>query len=85
VYGRLPRVHVSVDYRRILWFRDLVEVAVSVAAVGRTSVTYAFELLRNGERCAEGRVVAALVDNSGKPEPWPEPYAALLGGDGGRD
>ncbi len=33
VYGRLPRVHISADFVRPLAFKDLVDVAVAVAAV----------------------------------------------------
>ena len=86
VYGRLPRAHVSFDYRRVLWFRDTVEATVSVSELGRTSVTYGFEVVRGGERCVGGRVVAVLVDESGSPVPWPERYRELLAsGDAGLD
>ncbi len=79
VYGRLPRVHVEVDFLRPLWHRDLVDVALTVAAVGRTSITYEVEIRREGEACARGRAVAVLLDRAGgTPVPWPEPYRLLL-------
>ena len=78
IYGRLPRVHASFDYRRTLWFRDTVDAIVSVAEVGRTSIAYAFEVRKGDERCIEGNVVAVRVDASGKPAPWPDDQRALL-------
>jgi acyl-CoA thioesterase FadM len=41
-------------------------------------VTYSFEVLRDAEGCVEGKVVAVLVDDSGKPRPWPEHMRRLL-------
>lgn len=78
VYGQLPRAHVTFDYRRVLWFRDMVEASVSVTEVGRTSITYSFEVLRDGELCVRGRVVAVLVDDAGEPTPWPDGHRRLL-------
>jgi YbgC/YbaW family acyl-CoA thioester hydrolase len=78
IYGRLPRVHVSFDFRRTLHFRDAVDVAVSVLEVGRTSVTYSVEVLRGDEHCIDGRVVAVLLDASGTPSTWPEDHRARL-------
>lgn len=66
-YGRFPRVHLEMDMRRSLYFFDPVEVWVQVAEVGRSSVTYAFRLARDGEACAEGRVTAVRVNDEGKP------------------
>jgi len=81
VYGRIPRAHVSVDYRRTLFFRDVVHVTVRVESVGTSSVTYGFDVSRAEELCASGRVVAVLVDASGGPSPWPPEWAGALSGD----
>jgi len=78
IYGRLPRAHVAFDYRAIMWFRDEVEATVTVEKVGRTSIAYSFEVARGEERCVEGKVVAVLVDDSGKPRPWPQRIRDLL-------
>jgi YbgC/YbaW family acyl-CoA thioester hydrolase len=79
VYGRLPRVHLEIDFMRPLWHRDLVDIELAVAAVGRTSITYDVEVRRDGETCARGRSVAVLLDRAGgTPVPWPEPYRRLL-------
>ena len=78
VYGRLLRAHVSFDYRKVLWFRDLVDARVAVARVGRTSITYDFEVSSDGQLCIEGTVVAVLVDDDGAPTPWSDEYRAVL-------
>lgn len=78
IYGRLPRAHVAFDYRAILFFRDEVEATVSVVKLGRTSITYSFEVLRGEKRCVEGKVVAVLVDDSGNPRPFPQRIRELL-------
>jgi len=79
VYGRHPRVRIEADFLAPLWFRDLVDVEVRVAKVGRTSVTYEAEIRRAGEVCVRGRMVAVLLDRiGGTPQPWPEEYRRLL-------
>jgi acyl-CoA thioester hydrolase len=82
VYGWLPRRRVSVDYLRPLRFWDEVEVDVEVADLGRTSVTYTFRIRRGDEPHAEGRVIAVLIDEDGRPRSWPEEYRRLLQGSG---
>ncbi|MDQ4004990.1 MAG: acyl-CoA thioesterase [Actinomycetota bacterium] len=78
VYGFMPRVHVSLDYRSPLRFWNEVEITVRVAELGRSSITYTFEI-RSGERtAADGRVVAAFIDGDGRARPWPEEYRRLL-------
>src|SRR5919204_4241742 len=54
IYGRHPRVHIEADFLRPLRFRDLVDVELRVAGVGRTSVTYEFELRNGGEVAVRG-------------------------------
>lgn len=79
VYGRLPRAHVEADFLAPLVFRDLVDVHLRVAAVGRTSITYAFEMTRDGELAVRGRAVAVLVSEArGRPVSWPDAYRRLL-------
>ena len=79
VYGRHPRVRIEADFLAPLWFRDLVDVEIRVAKVGRTSVTYDAEIRRDGEPCVRGRLVAVLLDRiGGTPQPWPEEYRRLF-------
>jgi 2-aminobenzoate-CoA ligase len=73
VYGRHPRVRVEADFLRPLFFRDLVDVTIIVAAVGRTSVTYDVTIERNADVCVSGRLVAVLMDAvGGSPQAWPD-------------
>jgi acyl-CoA thioesterase FadM len=59
--------------------RDLVDIELTVAAVGRTSVTYDVEVRRGAEPCARGRAVAVLMDRvGGSPVRWPDEYRRLL-------
>lgn len=79
VFGRLPRVHVSVDYQRTLWFRDRVKVRVTVEEVGRSSIRYRFSIVSGGETCATATVVAVLLSaNDGTPQPWSGEHRRLL-------
>ena len=78
VYGFLPRRRVEIDYFLPLRFWDEVHVGVEVSEVGRTSITYAFWIDRDGRRHAEGRVVAVHIDAEGRPRPWPEEHRRLL-------
>jgi YbgC/YbaW family acyl-CoA thioester hydrolase len=72
VYGRLPRVHLSADFLRPLAFKDLLDVELSVAELGRTSVTYRFEISAAGTPAVRGSAVAVLISASGgDPAPWP--------------
>jgi acyl-CoA thioesterase FadM len=65
-----PRVSASCDYLSAVRFGDELEVSVSVEAVGRTSVTYAFAFAHDGRSVARGRVVAVrcLMRPGAKPE-----------------
>ncbi len=81
IYTSMPRAHVEFDYRETLWFRDEVEATVSVAAVGRTSVTFGFELRRDGELCADGKLVAVYMGEDGEPRPWADEHRRRFAGD----
>ena len=80
VYGKMPRAHVSIDYRRPLRFWDQVDVHLRVQDVGRTSITYTFEIRDESQVYAEGKVVAVYLSDDGEAMPWPERYKALLDG-----
>jgi acyl-CoA thioesterase FadM len=65
-----PRVSVSCDYRSAVRFGDELDIAVHVAEIGRSSVTYRFVFEHEGRAVAEGRVVAVrcLVRPGGRLE-----------------
>ena len=80
LYGYLPRVHVEMDYRFPVRFWDEVEVMVAIEGVGRSSVTYRFEVRRDSEVAVEGRVTAAHIDREGRSTPFSEEHRRLLNG-----
>jgi len=54
-----PRVSAQCDYRRPVRFEDVLEITVTVARLGRRSITYAHEFRLGGELVASGSVTAA--------------------------
>jgi acyl-CoA thioesterase FadM len=78
VYGRLPRAHIAADFKALLDHRDLIDVELKVAEVGRSSLAYAIVIRRDSEIVVEARVVTVLVDPQGRPEAWPDEYRRLL-------
>ena len=65
-----PRVSASCDYVSALRFGEAFDITVSVAATGRSSITYRFLFECDGRRVAEGRVVAVrcVMHPGRKPE-----------------
>lgn len=79
LFGSVPRVRYEADYLARLWFRDIVDVDLRVADVGRTSVTYTFEIRRDDETVARGRMVTAHTDPAtGSPTPWTDDERRLF-------
>jgi YbgC/YbaW family acyl-CoA thioester hydrolase len=75
----LPRVHVEADYRAALRYPDEFECAARVVAVGRSSVTFGYEVRRaDGVLAIVGRIVAVAVDTGGRPMPLPAPFRDAL-------
>ena len=77
-----PRVHVECDFQGSAKFEDVIEINVSVARLGKKSVTYAFEFMRGGEQIAKGRVTTVCCNvKPGKPLQSikvPQKYSELL-------
>src|SRR5919199_1117983 len=71
-WGDLPRRVVEAEYLHVLRFEDEIEVELRPERVGSTSVTYVWEIRRNGEVCIRGRHTAVHVDDRGQPAPLPE-------------
>jgi YbgC/YbaW family acyl-CoA thioester hydrolase len=79
IYGRHPRVHIEADFLAPLRFRDLVDVELTVAKVGRTSIHYDFEMRSNGRAAVRGKMVAVLMDGrGGRPTEWSEELRRLF-------
>jgi acyl-CoA thioesterase FadM len=72
-FGSSPRAHVEATYRAPLRFLDTVDVELTVAAVGRTSVRYEFCVRKDGEVSAYGTVTSVHTPGDcDRPEPWPK-------------
>ena len=75
----LPRVHVEADYRAPLRYPDEFDCTARVAAVGRTSVTFAYQVRRtDGVVAILGKIVAVAVDLGGRPIPLPAELRAAF-------
>lgn len=69
-----PRVAAACDYSRPALFEEVVDIAVRVEKIGRSSVTYGFEFTRAGEVLARGRVSSVCC----RVEPGRPPTAMAL-------
>ena len=56
-YG-FPRVSVGCDFKRPVRFEDVLDIAVTVEQVGRTSVRYRFDFRHGADEVAVGRITA---------------------------
>jgi acyl-CoA thioester hydrolase len=75
---RFPRRRLEVDFLAPLRFGDEVVVEIAASAVGRTSVTYRWRVLRDGVSCVEGTTTCVHVDDAGLPCPVPAELRAAL-------
>jgi len=75
----LPRVHVEADYKAPLRYPDEFDCTARVAALGRSSVTYGYEIRRLDAVVAiVGRIVAVAIDLAGRAIPLPDQLRAAL-------
>ena len=78
-FGSTPRVHVEADFLAPIYFDDLLDVTITVAALGTTSVIYDIVVAREDTHCARGQLVTVLTDGPhGGKIPWPDDIAAAL-------
>ncbi len=79
-FGWTPRVNYTANFHAAVHFDDEVEITFAVASLGRTSVTYTFEVvLVDGATAATGQVVTVFADDDGT-RPWTDDLRAALGG-----
>jgi acyl-CoA thioester hydrolase len=74
----LPRRHVEADFRHVLVFDDEIEIAISLARVGTTSLTYEWQITHDGEVAIDGRHTVVNVDASGDAQPLDDAFRAAL-------
>ena len=58
-FGATPRVNIDFDFGVPLRFDDEVDVTLTVAAMGETSLTYQVSVDRDGETLAAGKMVVS--------------------------
>ena len=64
-----PRRAVECEYLAVLRFEDEFEIEIAVETVGSSSVTYGWEVRRNGDVYIRGRHTAVHVGADGRPAP----------------
>jgi YbgC/YbaW family acyl-CoA thioester hydrolase len=77
-WGDYPRRKIEAEYLKVLGFDDEIEVRLRVDNVGRTSVTYAWTIAKDGEAHVKGRHTVVHVDDDGRPTPLDDTLRALL-------
>jgi len=78
--GGWPRARLECDFRAPLAAGDPLEVCVAVEAVGRSSVTWRFQLGRpGGPVAADGRVIAVRTGRDGRARALPAAWRRRLG------
>jgi len=77
----LPRVHVEADYKAPLRYADEFDCTARVAALGKSSVTYGYEIRRLDDIVAiVGKIVAVAIDLAGATIARPDEFRAALSG-----
>jgi YbgC/YbaW family acyl-CoA thioester hydrolase len=80
-WGSYPRRKVEAEYLEVLRFEDEIEVAIRPERVGRTSVTWSWEIEHDGRPFVTGRHTVVHVDGDGRPAALPDRVReGLLGG-----
>jgi acyl-CoA thioester hydrolase len=68
-WANYPRRAVEAEYVAVLRFEDEFEIELSPDRVGTSSITYGWEIRRDGEVCIRGRHTAVHVDADGRSAP----------------
>jgi len=76
----LPVVEASCNYRGAARYDDLLVIRTEISELRRASLTFAYELRRQGEEevLCTGKTVHACVGDNGKPVRIPKQLASLL-------
>lgn len=78
-FGATPRVRTEFEFIDVLQFDDVVDITLSIIALGTTSVTYRVEVARDSAEMAVGQMVAVFIDReTGMKAPWTESIREAL-------
>jgi acyl-CoA thioesterase FadM len=67
-----PRRHVEAEYLAVLRFEDEFVVSLAPARLGNTSITWRWEISRQGETCIRGNHTVVHVDEEGRSAALPK-------------
>jgi YbgC/YbaW family acyl-CoA thioester hydrolase len=79
-WGDYPRKRAEAEFHQVLRFEDEIDVHITPERVGTTSITWRFEITRDGELCVDGRLVVVHVGSDGGPTPLTDRERAALSG-----
>jgi acyl-CoA thioester hydrolase len=80
-FGATPRVRTEFDFSDSLRFDDEVDITLTVADLGDTSVTYDIEVTVDSKAVVRGRMIAVLIDrDTGMKRSWPDHLRDALSG-----
>jgi YbgC/YbaW family acyl-CoA thioester hydrolase len=79
-WGDFPRRHVEAEYFKVLRFTDEFDVRIRVEQLGTTSITYAWELVKDGDVYIAGQHTVVHVGANGRPKRLAEEYRSALAG-----
>ncbi|MGH3134202.1 MAG: acyl-CoA thioesterase, partial [Gaiellaceae bacterium] len=77
-WGDYPRRHAEAQFEKVLRFEDEIVVTIRAERVGRTSITYAWTITKDGEVYVSGRHTVVNVDGEGRPTPLSDHVRAAL-------
>ena len=75
-----PRRAVEAEYLAVLRYGDELEVELAPTRLGDTSITYDWEIRRDGQTCVRGRHTVVHVDREGRPDPLSDDVRHKLSG-----
>ncbi|MCW4354661.1 acyl-CoA thioesterase [Hoyosella sp. YIM 151337] len=81
LFGRTPRVRHEINYRKRLWFGEVVQTNLRLRRVGTTSMTFEFEVRGQEGVAADGElIIAHAPPDASSSSPWPaEVVTAFVG------
>lgn len=79
LFGVIPRVKYSVEYRGRVWFGDVVTTTIDIVHLGNSSMTYGFTVDGPHGPVANGTMTVVHTSSSSTgSEPWPADLRAAL-------
>lgn len=81
LFGQIPRVKVTMEYMRRIFFGEQVTTRLQVNRVGSSSMELGFTAHVNGELAAQGSYIIVHAPNVGEgSQPWPENWRIAFSG-----